>query len=443
MNKDLFTLWKTTNTKLNNEDAYLKNFNLNFGPQHPASHGVLRLILQLKNELIERADTHIGLLHRGTEKLIENKSYLKNLPYFDRMDYIAVLTQEHVYCLAIENLLQTKNYKLPFTQIRIIFDELTRIMNHLFAIATHALDIGCMAPVFWGFEEREKIMELYERVSGARMHVAFYRPNDLSINYITHDLIFDILLFLKSFFKRATMIENKLLMTSIWKYRLTNIGIFSQEFAIKWGVSGVLARSVGLNRDIRLNLFESYAGYYFLNIRSFLGYSGDCYDRYLIRLREMTESSHIILQIIQNLNILDYEDDLPRIPKVEEEEEDEDEDDFFDFFDQNLTDTVKPFKRSDQLSWYTSMEELINHFKYFSGGILPPKGHTYAQVESPKGEYGISLISDGSNTPYKCKIRTPSYYHLQLMDTMIQGSFVSDLITIIGSQDLVMGEVDK
>lgn len=176
---------------------------------------MLRLILQLKNEIIEKADTHIGLLHRGTEKLIENKSYLKNLPYFDRMDYIAVLTQEHVYCLAIENLLQTKNHKLPFVQIRVIFDELTRIMNHLFAIATHALDIGCMAPVFWGFEEREKIMELYERVSGARMHVAFYRPNDLSLNYITHELLSDILLFLKSFFKRVTMIENKLLMTSI------------------------------------------------------------------------------------------------------------------------------------------------------------------------------------------------------------------------------------
>ena len=435
MNKDLFNMWTSSNTNYQN-DINFKNFNINFGPQHPSSHGVLRLILQLKGELIEKSDTHIGLLHRASEKLIENKSYLKNLPYFDRMDYVAVLTQEHVYCLAIENLLKTQNFKSNFIQIRVLFDELTRIMNHLFAIATHALDVGCMAPLFWGFEEREKIMEFYERVSGARMHAAFYRPNDLALNYITHNLIFDILHFLKMFFKRITMIENKLLMTSIWKYRLTNVGIFSKKNAINWGLSGVLARSTGLQRDIRLNFFETYANYYYLNIRSFLSFNGDCYDRYLIRIREMVESCHIILQIINNLNLLNNNNRL-------------NSNNYFNFnnFNEYLNQInsfkIKPMKRSNQLKWYVNMEDLISHFKYFSEGFVIPKGHNYAQVESPKGEYGVSLFSDGSNLPFKCKIKTPSFFHLQFLDTMIQGAFLSDLVTIIGSQDLVMGEVDR
>ena len=299
MNDTILNYWKISLKNNLNSTKNLKKINLNFGPQHPASHGVLRIILQMDGEIIEKVDSHIGLLHRGSEKLIEDKSYLLGLPYFDRMDYVSVLSQEHAFCLNIENLLGTINYQAEYVQIRVIFDELTRILNHLMAVTTHSLDVGCMASVFWGFEEREKIMEFYERVSGARMHAAFYRPNDLSINYITKNLLKDILIFCKLFLKRLSMIESKLLMSSIWKYRLVNIGILNSKFIFNWGLSGVLARSTGIKRDIRLSFFETYANYYFLQIRSFIGLNGDCYDRYLIRMREMIESTHIILQIIK------------------------------------------------------------------------------------------------------------------------------------------------
>lgn len=426
MNKDLFNLWNIKNLPSKNKKLY-NLFNLNFGPQHPASHGVLRLVLQLNGEIIEATDTHIGLLHRGTEKLIETKNFLKSLPYFDRMDYIAVLTQEHVYCLAVEKLLNKPTYKLEFTQVRIIFDELTRISNHIFCIATQALDLGTMSPIFWGFEEREKIMEIYERVSGARMHVAFYRPNDLSLNYITSNLLTDILILLKSLFKRISLIENKLLMTSIWKYRLTNIGTLSLSQVSKLGLTGVLARGSGLKRDIRFNFSESYSNYYFLNARSFLGTYGDAYDRYLIRLKEIYESIHIILQIINKWSLLTKDTNFFSLK----------------LFEQTKSSQLKPLRKVTQLSWYLSMEELISHFKYYSEGETIKRNYTYAKVESPKGEYGVTLFSNGTNKPLRCRIRTPSHFHIQVLDTIIQGHYFSDLISLIGSVDLVMGEVDR
>nr|WRQ72610.1 NADH dehydrogenase subunit 7 [Spirostomum yagiui] len=436
MNRDFFSYWRVDSKNNIANINEIKSFNLNFGPQHPASHGVLRMILQLRGEVIEKSDTHIGLLHRGTEKLIEEKNYLLSLPYFDRLDYVSVLAQEHAYCLAIENLLGTVNYQTNYVQIRVIFDELTRILNHLMAVSTHSLDVGCMAPVFWAFEEREKIMEFYERVSGARMHAAFYRPNDISINYITNELLIDIILFSKDLIKRLMMIENKLSMTSIWKYRLVNIGILDYKFVNNWGLSGVLARSAGLLRDLRLSYFETYANYYYLNIRSFIGRNGDCYDRYLIRMREMVESLNIISQVVNNLTyIKNNNNTTDNLTKSNET--------FFSYLDYITANNLRSNKKFKQSTWYIGMEELINHFKYYSNGLDVKKGVTYCSIEAPKGEFGVTLVSDGSNKPYRCKIRGASYYHLQALDTMVQGHFFSDLVTIIGSQDLVMGEVDR
>lgn len=441
MNKDLFNYWKPSTKFDFNNCKDVKNFNLNFGPQHPASHGVLRMVLQMRSEVLENIDTHIGLLHRASEKLIEDKNYLLGLPYFDRMDYVSVLAQEHAYCLAIENLMGTVNYQAEYVQVRVIFDELTRILNHLMAVATHSLDVGCMASVFWGFEEREKIMEFYERVSGARMHAAFYRPNDLSINYITKELLKDILLFSRNFLKRIAMIESKLNMSSIWKYRLAGVGAITPDFSSNWGMSGVLSRSAGIKRDLRLSYYETYANYYYLTIRSFIGYNGDCYDRYLIRMREMVESVHIILQIVNKLNLNFYDSSVYTSKKSNTLSTFTNN--FFGYIDNVTSFTVKPLRRSNLFSWYINMEDLINHFKYYSEGLLVPKGVSYSSIESPKGEFGVSLVSDGSNKPYRCKVRPASFYHLEALATMLQGHFFSDLITAIGSQDLVLGEVDR
>lgn len=427
MNKNVFNYWNFSIKDENNSIKNLKKFNLNFGPQHPASHGVLRMILQMDSEIIEKVDIHVGLLHRGSEKLIEDKTYLLGLPYFDRMDYVSVLCQEHAYCLAIENLLGSTNYQAEYVQVRVIFDELTRILNHLMCITTHSLDVGCMAPIFWGFEEREKIMEFYERVSGARVHAAFYRPNDTSMTYITENLVKDIIIFSRNFLKRLAMIETKLSMSSIWKYRLVNIGILTPKNVFDWSLTGVLARSAGIKRDIRLSFFETYANYYYLQIRSFIGYNGDCYDRYLIRMREMTESVHIILQIVNKLNL-----------KNKKKRKN-----FFPYLSYLNNTKVRPLRKSSQLSWYSSMEDLINHFKYYSEGFILNSGLNYKCIESPKGEFGVSLISDNSNKPYRCKVRPASFYNLQALTYMLKGHMFSDLITIIGSQDIVMGEVDR
>lgn len=432
INKDFYSYWyaEDKSNLLNTQE--IRSFNINFGPQHPASHGVLRIILQMRGEIVEKSDTHIGLLHRGTEKLMEEKNYLLSLPYFDRLDYVSVLAQEHAYCLAIENLLNTTRYQNDYVQIRVIFDELTRLLNHLMAISTHSLDVGCMAPVFWAFEEREKIMEFYERVSGARMHAAFYRPNDLSLNHITEELLLDIILFSKNLIKRVMMMENKLAMTSIWKYRLVNIGILNLDSITKWGVSGVLARSSGLRKDLRLMYNTTYANYYFLKIRSFIGKNGDCYDRYLIRMREMIESVNIISQVINNLTNVSNKFSVNNNSNQ-----------FYSYMDYISSYKNTSLKRFKQTTWYISMDDLIRHFKYYNEGMAVNKGVSYCSIEAPKGEFGVTLISDGSNKPYRCKIRGASYYHLQMIDTMIQGHFFSDLITIIGSHDLVMGEVDR
>lgn len=300
MNNMIFQNLQFTSTTT---EKTLKSFNLNFGPQHPAAHGVLRLILQLNGELIEKNDIHIGLLHRGSEKLIEDKIYLHSLPYFDRMDYVSMLVQEHAYCLAIEKLLNTINYSATFTQIRTLYDELTRILNHMLAIACHALDIGSMSSIFWMFEEREKIMEFYERVCGARMHAAFYRPNEINLQFLSSSIIYDLTYFVKNCFITLNEVHNVLTFNKIWKQRLVNIGTYSTETVYQYGLTGVMARCTGLKKDLRLDLYDTYANYPYLNFKSYLGQHGDSYDRFLIRMLEMTESLNIINQCLNKLKL--------------------------------------------------------------------------------------------------------------------------------------------
>lgn len=424
MNRDLFNYWNPPAQQLPDYQNNLKSFHINFGPQHPASHGVLRIVLQLRGEVIERADTHIGLLHRGTEKLIEARPYPLSLPYFDRLDYTAILMQEHAYCLGVETLLGTQNYLADFTKVRVLFDELTRILNHLIALSTHSMDVGVMAIFFWAFEERERIMEFYERVSGARMHAAFYRPNEMSINYITTTLLKDIIIFCRDLFQRLTQIEATLGSTTIWRARLAHVGTLNPDFVYKWGASGPLARSAGLKQDARISYNETYSSYYYMNVRSFTGTYGDCYDRYLIRMREMAESIHIILQVIDNW--VNIEPEL-----------------YSDVFLTLRARKQRAFRKQHNSTWCTGMEELIEHFKYFSEGFNVPHGVTYRGVESAKGEFGVFLVADGSNKPYRCRIRSPAFYHTQLFAPMTQGHYFADMITVVGSQDIVMGEVDR
>lgn len=418
MNRDLFNFWLPVKKK---SSFNIRSFNINFGPQHPAAHGVLRIILQLRGEIIERGDTHIGLLHRGTEKLVEERPYLLGLPYFDRLDYTAMLMQEHAYCLAIENILGSNNYLSPFSNFRILFDELTRILNHLTTLSTHSMDVGTMAVFFWAFEERERIMEFYERISGARMHVALYRPNELTIRYITSYFLKDIVFFCRDILKRIGQIESRLNTTTIWRARLVNIGIIYNENSFSWGITGPLARSAGLRRDLRLNYAETYGNYYYLTIRSFIGENGDCYDRFLIRMREMVESIHIILQIISNW-FLNYNT-------------------WYSYFMQTRNHSGGLVLSN--FDWWQNMEKLIDHFKYFSDGFNLPAGLTYQGIESAKGEFGVLMLTDGSAYPYRCRIRSPAYYHTQFFLPMTQGHYFADLVTIIGSQDIVMGEVDR
>jgi len=427
MNRSIFQLWTKKNTTTTKN---IKTFNLNFGPQHPAAHGVLRLIIQLNEEIVEKVDTHIGLLHRGSEKLCEDKIYLHSLPYFDRFDYVSMLVQEHAYCLSIEKLLKTTNYSATFVQIRTLYDELTRILNHMLAIACHALDVGSMSSVFWAFEEREKIMEFYERVSGARMHAAFYRPNEINLTAISSFLLEDILDFIKNAFVTLNEMHNVLTFNKIWKQRLINIGVYSQQTCLDYGLTGVMARSTGIKRDIRLDKIDTYANYYFLNFRGYLGFAGDSYDRFLIRMNEMLESLNIINQIInkffklknlkkQKYTSLNY---TPHISK---------------YLSKNK---INIFQKNTS---YNSMEALISHFKYWSSGFYVATGYTYANVESPKGEFAVSLISDNSSKPYRCKVRSPAYHHLQVLPKITKNHFLADLVTLIGTIDIVFGEIDR
>jgi NADH:ubiquinone oxidoreductase subunit D len=427
MNRNIFQIWQPRINKDELTLKTLKTMNLNVGPQHPAAHGVLRLIVQLNGEIIEKIDPHIGLLHRGTEKLMEDKIYLHSLPYFDRFDYVSMLVQEHAYCLAIESLLGTINYTATFVQIRTLYDEITRILNHLLAIACHALDVGSMSPIFWAFEEREKLMEFYERVSGARMHAAFYRPNEVNITSISRFLLEDIANFSRNCFGTLNEIHNTLTYSKIWKQRLINVGTYSYETCINYGLTGVMSRSTGIKRDIRLDKLETYANYYYLNFRSFIGQNGDSYDRFLIRMNEMTESLNIINQIIKKLTKHKHKKKTSNINP------------------HGLLKYVYPkdYNHSNYKNEYISMEQLINHFKYWSEGFKVNSGWTYKAVESPKGEFGVSLISDNTTIPYKCKVRSPAYHHLQILPALSKGHFLADLVTLMGTIDIVFGEIDR
>lgn len=391
----------------------IKHFYMNFGPQHPAAHGVLRLILELKGETIIKADPHIGLLHRGTEKLMEYRHYIQNLPYFDRLDYVSMMSQEHSYCLVIENLTKIK---IPEKSkiIRILFSEITRILNHLLALTTHALDVGAMTPFLWGFEEREKLMEFYERVSGARMHAAYFRPGGVHQN-LPKGLLDDILLFSQQFNSRIAEMEELLTNNRIWKQRLVDIGKINYKEALNWGFSGVMLRSAGFFWDLRKHM--SYDDYNKFDFIVPVGLRGDCYDRYLIRIFELYESNRLILKCLNVLNNMDKNMPIKHL-------------------DNKITVPPRAFMKK-------SMESLIHHFKLFTEGFNIKTGENYSAVEAPKGEFGVHLISNGKNKPYRCHIRAPGFAHLQSLNTMVKSHLIADLVTIIGTQDIVFGEIDR
>jgi len=393
--------------KLKSKD--IKTFKMNFGPQHPAAHGVLRLILELEGEVVKKADPHIGLLHRGTEKLVENKTYLQSLPYFDRLDYVSMMVQEHAYSLAVEKLLKIQ-VPLRAQYIRVLFSEITRILNHLLAVTCHALDVGAMTPLLWGFEEREKLMEFYERVSGARMHASYIRPGgihqDLPLNMLE-----DIYQFSTKFATRLDEFEELLSGNRIWKQRLVNIGIVTKKEALDWGFSGVMLRGSGIPWDLRK--MQPYEIYDKAPFDICVGSRGDCFDRYLIRIQEMRQSLRIINFCIANLpsGLIKTDD--------------------------------KKITPPSRLEMKNSMESLIHHFKYFTQGFDVPKGNTYVTVEAPKGEFGVFLTSNGTNRPYRCHMKAPGFVHLQGLPFMSKGHLIADVVTIIGTQDIVFGEVDR
>lgn len=426
----LLSIWLLLSKGFTAEERKVKRFILNFGPQHPASHGVLRLILQLQGELIEKGDSNIGFLHRGTEKLIEQRIFIKSLPYFDRLDYVSMMSQEHAFCLGVESLLTTQSFTALHIQIRTLFDELTRLLNHFLGISTHSLDVGNMSPVFWAFEEREKIMEFYERVSGARMHAAFYRPNDLDLAGVNSKLFSDIMYFCANTTKIIIEIFTVLATNKIWKTRLVGVGIVSNKDATLFGATGVVARSAGIKKDMRLFQNTTYSYYWFINISSFLGSAGDSFDRFLIRVREMLESSEIADKLALRLFYL-FSDRMVVLKARTS---------FYSFFSNVLRYQVLKYSTQGKNS---SMEYLIEHFKYYSEGIRVPAGLVYRGVEAPKGEFGVSIVSKNDTKPLRCKIRTPAYHHLQLMSKLIKGHFFVDMITILGSMDIVFGEVDR
>ena len=387
----------------------LKNFTLNFGPQHPAAHGVLRLILELEGEVIKRSDPHIGLLHRGTEKLIEHKTYMQALPYFDRLDYVSMMSQEHTYSLAVEKL---SGLCIPkrAQYVRVLFAELTRLLNHLLAVGCHAMDVGAMTPFMWAFEEREKLMEFYERVSGARMHAAYIRPGGISSD-LPLGLLDDIFIFCDQFSLRVDEIEEMLTGSRIWRERLVDVGIVSAKKAVDLGFSGVMLRGSGIPWDLRKQQpYEVYSEIDFLLV---VGNSGDCYDRYLIRVEEMKQSLIIIKYCLNN---------IPEGPIKSEDSK-----------------LIAP----SRIDMKTSMEQVIHHFKYYTEGFNISNGETYTVTEAPKGEFGVYLITNNKDKPYRCKIKAPGFGHLQALDEMSKDHMIADIVTIIGTQDIVFGEVDR
>jgi NADH-quinone oxidoreductase subunit D len=386
-----------------------KTLNLNFGPQHPAAHGVLRLILQLDGEVVEKADPHIGLLHRGTEKLIENKTYIQAVPYFDRLDYVAPMNQEHAFALAIEKILKLK-VPARAKYIRVIFCEIGRILSHILNVTTQAMDVGALTPTLWGFEEREKLMGFYERVSGSRLHANYFRAGGVHKD-LPAGLENDIDDFCNKFPKIIDDLETLLTDNRIFKQRNVDIGIVSKQDALDYSFSGVMLRGSGVAWDLRRS--QPYDCYDDLEFKIPVGKNGDCYDRYLCRIEEMRESVKIIKQCLQN---------LPNGPIKTE--------------DGKIS--PPPKKEIKQ-----SMEALIHHFKLFTEGYRVEKDEIYTAVEAPKGEFGVYLISDGSSKPYKCKIRAPGFTHLQAMDYLIKGHMLADVPAVLGSMDIVFGEVDR
>ena len=416
--------------------AEIKNYTLNFGPQHPAAHGVLRLVLELDGEVVQRADPHIGLLHRATEKLAETRTYLQNLPYMDRLDYVSMMCNEHSYVLAIEKLTGVQ-VPVRAQYIRVMFDEITRILNHLMWLGAHALDVGAMTVFLYAFREREDLMDCYEAVSGARMHAAYYRPggvyrdlpdrmpqyvaskvrNASGVRELNVDRQGSLLDFIQAFTERfpgyVDDYETLLTDNRIWKQRLVGIGVVSPERAKALGFTGPMLRGSGVEWDLRRK--QPYEVYDKLDFDIPVGRNGDSYDRYLVRIEEMRQSNRIIRQCVEWLR------NNPGPVIVDDHK-------------------VAPPSRLDMKS---NMEELIHHFKLFTEGMHVPEGEAYTAVEHPKGEFGIYLVSDGANKPYRLKIRAPGFPHLQALDEMVRGHMIADVVTLIGSQDIVFGEIDR
>ncbi|OFX13179.1 MAG: NADH dehydrogenase [Alphaproteobacteria bacterium RIFOXYD12_FULL_60_8] len=390
-------------------ETQLESFTVNFGPQHPAAHGVLRLVLEMEGEIIDRADPHIGLLHRGTEKLIEHKTYTQAVPYFDRLDYVGTMAQEHSFVLAAEKLLGIEAPKRA-QYLRTLFAEISRITNHILNITTYAIDVGAMTPLLWGFEEREKIMEFYEQASGARLHTAYYRVGGVGRD-VPDGLLADIDRWADEYTVFIDDMETLLTGNRIFKQRTVDIGIVSDDMALEWGFSGPCLRASGLPWDLRKS--QPYDAYAEMDFDIPIGKHGDCYDRYLVRVEEMRQSLRIIKQCIKN---------MPSGPvRVDNYK-------------------VSPPPR-DKMK--TSMEALIHHFKLFSEGFKVPAGETYMATEAPKGELAVYLVSDGSAKPYRCKIRAPGFAHLSAMQKMAEGHMLADVPAIIGSIDVVFGEIDR
>jgi len=389
----------------------IRNFNINFGPQHPAAHGVLRMVLELDGEIVDRVDPHIGLLHRGTEKLMESRTYLQNLPYFDRLDYVAPMNQEHAWCLAIERLTGTPVPRRG-QLIRVLFSEIGRILNHLLNVTTQAMDVGALTPPLWGFEEREKLMVFYERACGARLHAAYFRPGGVHQD-LTPELCDDMWQWTEEFPAVLDDIEGLLTENRIFKQRNVDIGVVSLAEAQAWGFSGVMVRGSGWAWDLRRA--QPYECYNEFDFRIPVGKHGDCYDRYLCRMEEMRESVKIMRQALEKLDACKDSDVIHR-------------------------GKISPPKRGEMK---TSMEALIHHFKLYTEGFRVPEGEVYACVEAPKGEFGVYLVSDGTNKPYRAKIRAPGYPHLAAMDHICRGHLLADVSAILGSIDIVFGEIDR
>jgi len=390
----------------------IRNFNINFGPQHPAAHGVLRMVLELDGEIVERADPHIGLLHRGTEKLMESRTYLQNLPYFDRLDYVAPMNQEHAWCLAIERLTGTEVPRRA-QLIRVLYSEIGRVLNHLLNVTTQAMDVGALTPPLWGFEEREKLMIFYERACGARLHSNYFRPGGVHQD-LPPALLDDIETWAKAFPQKLDDIDGLLTENRIFKQRNVDIAIITEKEISDWGYTGVMVRGSGFAWDLRRS--QPYECYDEFDFKVCVGKNGDCYDRYLVRMAEMRESTKIILQAIAKLRLPENQGDVLARGKM------------------------TPPKRGDMKR---NMESLIHHFKLYTEGFHVPAGEVYAAVEAPKGEFGVFLVSDGTNKPYRAKIRAPGYSHLQSMDEISRGHQLADVSAIIGTLDIVFGEVDR